>query len=81
MNIAQLAKFASDPREYAARFAERVVLAKMTRDDAIAQTAAEWDSVQKWIASDSERPGSFVHMCDTFGHEPSAVRRAIREKK
>ena len=81
MNATQLAKIAMDPEEYRKRFAERAVLAKLTEEEAVAATRKEWAAVQRWVASDSTKPGSFLHACDTFDIEPDAARRAIRERK
>lgn len=72
---------ATSKESFAERFAQRVVLAKMTEQEAIDQTRNEWVQVQKWVASDSERPGTFRWMCDLFDLEADAVRKAIKEKR
>jgi hypothetical protein len=77
----RFAEFALDRKEMAERFAERVLLAKMTEEEAIAQTVKEWRHIQRWVASVSTAPGSFNYMCDVFDMEADAVRRAILERK
>lgn len=72
---------AVDVQVLQATFAARVRLAKESREDAIALAADEWDKTQKWVASESRKAGSFLWFCDEFDLEPSAVRRAIKEKR
>lgn len=64
-----------------ATFEARVRLAKQSREDAIKFAGEEWDRTQLWLKSESQREGSFLWFCDYFDLEPSAVKRAIREKK
>lgn len=61
-------------------FASRVATAKLTVAEAIQQAEGEWQQNIKWVASKSEAKGSFLWYCDVFDLEPSAVRRAIKEK-
>lgn len=70
-----------DRDDTAKRFAERVVLAKMTLEDALKQTVREWKFVQRWLHDTSIKTGSFLFMCDEFDLEPDAVRKAIAEKR
>lgn len=70
-----------DVAKLASIFANRVRLAKMTEDEAAKEVRLEHQRVVKWLASKSEKVGSFVWFCDIFDHEPDAVRRAIQEKK
>jgi len=69
-----------DKQILAATFASRVQLAKLTAHEAIGQAEQEWQKTQKWVASPSEKEGSFIWFCDTFELDASAVRRAIKEK-
>lgn len=68
-----------DPEVLDARYAAWIRLAKMSRKEVLAAVLDEWDSAVKWVASDSEKPGSFLEFCDAHNLEPSAVRRAIRK--
>ena len=70
-----------DTQVLAATFASRVRLAKLTAHEAIAQAEQEWQATQKWVASTSEKEGSFQWFCDSFELDASAVRRAIKEKR
>ena len=65
----------------AATFASRVQLAKESEDECVGKARAEWQATQKWVASESHRDGSFLWFCDEFDLDPSAVRRAIKEKR
>ena len=65
----------------AAVFAARVQLAKETETQAIDKARAEWSAAVKWVASDSMKPGAFLWYCEEFDLDPSAVRRAIRERR
>jgi len=76
-----LAKLIDSRDELSQRFAERVLLAKMSLDEAMAETQAEWHFVQRWVASSSNTQGSFNWCCDEFDLDASAVRRAIQEKR
>lgn len=80
MSDARFKHLVLDREEQAKRFAERVTLAKLTEAEAIAQTTKEWWSVQRWVASSTMAPGSFLYMCDVFELEPDAVRKAIKDK-
>jgi len=62
-------------------FASRVALAKMPVHEAVQQAEQEWHKTQIWVASKSEREGSFNWFCDMFDMDASAVRRAIKERK
>ena len=63
-------------------FAWLVLLAKLKTKDAVSRFAiSEWERAKKWVASDSEVPGSFCWCCDQYDLEPDAVRRAIKEGK
>ena len=62
-------------------FTSRVALAKMTCEEATLQAGIEWHKTQKWVASDSDKDGSFNWFCQEFDLDASAVRRAIKEKK
>lgn len=70
-----------DRETLSAIFASRVTLAKQTEDEAAIEARLDWQKNQKWIASPSIKPGSFLWMCDEFDVEASAVRRAITEKR
>lgn len=74
-----------DHEVLSAIFAARVALAKRTLEDvqatAIAEAELEWRLTQKWVASSSTAEGSFLDFCDEFDLDPSAVRRAIKERK
>lgn len=61
-------------------FASRVQLAKLTAHEATQQAEQEWQKTQLWVASKSEKEGSFNWFCDTFELDASAVRRAIKDK-
>jgi hypothetical protein len=65
----------------AARFANRVRLLKMTEDEAAEEIRLEHRHLVQWLASKSEKVGSFVWFCDVFDHDAGAVRRAIAERK
>ena len=69
-----------DSQVLAATFAARVRLAKEPLEDMLVKAQAEWERTQKWVVSESKKPGSFLWFCDEFDLEPSAVRRAIRER-
>lgn len=64
-----------------ATFRSRIELAKMTELEAQTQARDEWLRTQGWIRSQSQATGSFLWFCDEFELDPSAVRRAIRERK
>ena len=70
-----------DQEKLAEHYARRVALAKMSEEEAIEHMRLEWKTTQAWAKSDSEKVGSFRWFCDLFDLEPSAVRRAIREKR
>jgi hypothetical protein len=70
-----------DKQVLAATFAARVSLAKLSEEEAVGQAKVEWQKTQKWVASESHREGSFLWFCDDFDLDPSAVRRAIKEKR
>lgn len=65
----------------AATFAARVQLAKETEEECVGKARLEWQQTQKWVASESNREGSFRWFCFEFDLDVSAVRRAIRERK
>lgn len=62
-------------------FQARVMLAKTTEEEAIANAIIERTLVLDWIKSNSRAEKSFLWFCDYFDFEPSAVRRAIQEKR
>ena len=70
-----------DRETLAAIFASRVSLAKRTEDEAAQDARTEHQKTMIWLASNSKAEGSFRWMCDEFGLDASAVRRAIAEKK
>jgi hypothetical protein len=70
-----------DSRVLAATFSARVQLAKLPVHEAIQQAEREWHATQAWVQSESRREGSFLWFCAEFELDPSAVRRAIKEKK
>ncbi len=72
---------AVDKEVLGATFAARVRLAKLTEEEAAEQAHEEWCRTQKWLVSTSQKPGSFLWFCDEFDLDPSAVRRAIKERK
>lgn len=69
----------ADGEILASIFASRIMFAKKTREEAIEEAGVEWDKTQKWVASSSQREGSFLWMCDEFDLDPGAVRREIRK--
>lgn len=62
-------------------FAARVSLAKKTEDEAAAEARVEHQRCLAWIASNSQKEKSFLWFCDSYDLDPSAVRRAIQEKR
>ena len=72
---------AVDKEVLAATFAARVRLAKLTEEEAAVQAREEWLKTQKWVASTSQKEGSFLWFCDEFDLDAGAVRRAIQEKR
>ena len=70
-----------DKQVLRAVFASRVQLAKLTAHEAIQQAETEWQKTQLWVASNSEKEGSFRWYCDEFEMDAGAVRRAIKEKR
>lgn len=64
-----------------ATFAARVQLAKQEEAEAIGAAREEWERTQRWVKSESHKDGSFLWYCEEFDLDPSAVRRAIREKR
>lgn len=64
-----------------ATFAARVQLAKKSEDEAVGDAKVEWERTQRWVNSASHKDGSFLWFCEEFDLEPSAVRRAIKERK
>lgn len=62
-------------------FASRCQLAKMTEEEAAAGAIAELHATQAWVKSNSRQEKSFLWFCDEFDLEPSAVRRAIQERR
>ena len=81
MNHERASAFGASREDQAQRFAERVVLARMTEEEAVASTKKEWRLVQRWVASNDMKVGSFLYMCDVFDLEPDSVRNAIKERK
>lgn len=65
----------------AAVFASRVSLAKKTESEAASEAVAEWNKTQKWIASASQKEGSFLWFCMEFDLDAGSVRRAVQEKR
>lgn len=61
-------------------FESRVNLSKMTEMEAVTQARDEWVRAQTWVLSESKAQYSFLWHCDQFDLDPSAVRRAIRER-
>lgn len=76
-----LKKELPDRETLAAIFASRVSLAKKTEDEAVNDARLEWKKTQAWIKSSSQKEGSFLWFADEFDMEPSAVRRAIEERR
>jgi hypothetical protein len=68
-----------DRETLAAIFASRVSLAKKTEDYAAEEARIEHRKTIKWIASSSQKEGSFLWFCDEFDLDGGAVRRAIAE--
>jgi hypothetical protein len=62
-------------------FKSRCQLAKKTPEEVTEDALRELDMALAWIKSNTTREGSFLWMCDEFDLEPSAVRRAIQEKR
>jgi hypothetical protein len=62
-------------------FASRCQLAKKTEEEAAAEAIAELQATMAWVKSNSRAEKSFLWFCDEFDLEPSAVRRAIQEKR
>ena len=71
----------ADRETLAAIFASRVSLAKKTEDEAAADARLDWRRTQAWVKSPATKRGAFLDLCDEFDIEPSAVRRAIAERK
>ena len=69
-----------DSRVLAATFAARVQLAKLPVHEALQQAEKEWQQTQAWVVSESKKEGSFLWFCAEFELDPSAVRRAIKER-
>ncbi len=69
-----------DSRVLAATFAARVQLAKLPVHEAIQQAEREWRLTQDWVQSESRKEGSFLWFCAEFELDPSAVRRAIKDR-
>ena len=70
-----------DRETLASIFASRVSLAKRTEDEAAKDARLEHQKTLKWVASPATREGSFLWFCDEFDLDPSAVRRAIKERR
>jgi hypothetical protein len=47
----------------------------------VAHAEDEWDKTQRWVASASNKEGSFIWFCQEFDLDEGAVRRAIRERR
>lgn len=70
-----------DTEVLAATFAARCQLAKKTEEEAMAEAVLELRKTVAWIASASQKEGTFLWFCDEFDLDPGAVRRAIAEKR
>jgi hypothetical protein len=71
----------ADKETLAALFASRVALAKKSLAEAIEEITRDYENTKTWVASQSQKEGSFLWFCDVFELEPDAVRRAIKEKR
>lgn len=74
-----MTNLSADGEILASIFAARVTLAKKTREEALVEAAQEWEATQKWVASASQKPQSFIWFCDEFDLDVGAVRREIRK--
>lgn len=70
-----------DRQTLAAVFASRCQLAKKSEEEAAAEAILELRKTMAWLKSSALREGSFLWFCDEFDLEPSAVRKAIQEKR
>ncbi len=70
-----------DREVLAAVFASRVSLAKKTEDQAAEDARVDHKKTLAWVKSESQKERSFLWCCSEFDLEPSAVRRAIVEKR
>ncbi len=70
-----------DREVQAAVFASRVALCKKTEPEVITDALSEWKKALRWLASPGTKEGSFLWFADTFDLEPSAVRRAVEQKR
>lgn len=71
----------NDREILASIFASRVSLAKKTEDEAAEEARTEHRKALAWVKSPATREKSFLWFCDEFDVEPSAVRRAIQERR
>ena len=71
----------ADKETLAALFASRISLAKKSLAEAIEEITRDYEHTKTWVASQSQKEGSFLWFCDVFELEPDAVRRAIKEKR
>jgi hypothetical protein len=58
-----------------------VQLAKKTEEEVAADAIRELRLALAWVKSPAVKQGSFLWFCDEFDLEPTAVRRAIQEKR
>jgi hypothetical protein len=72
---------ALDRETLAAIFASRVSLAKRTEDEAVEDARTEHKKTMLWVASNGQKIGSFLWMCDEFDLDADAVRKAIQERR
>jgi hypothetical protein len=71
----------ADRQTLAAVFASRCQLAKKSEEEAAAEAVLELRKTTAWVKSNSTKEGSFLWFADEFDLDPSAVRRAIAEKR
>jgi hypothetical protein len=71
----------ADRQTLAAVFASRCQLAKKSEEEAAAEAVIELRKTTAWVKSSAVKEGSFLWFCDEFDLEPSAVRKAIQEKR
>lgn len=58
----------------------RFIAAAQTREDYMTAAGKAHEGAVAWITNDTKEKGSFRWVCDLFGLEPDAVRRAMKER-
>ncbi len=70
----------ADRETLGAIFASRVTLSKKTEDEAVADARIEHKRTLLWIASTSQKEGSFLWFCNEFDLDAGSVRAAIARR-